>query len=77
MNLTNFINKTSKFYPKNMQQSAKLQNLADFIKKKIENLQNLRIHRTSQKCTKKNTKKKRRSAEFADLRRTEPFQFFR
>ena len=34
MNLTNFINKTSKFYPKNMQQSAKLQNLADFIKKK-------------------------------------------
>ena len=57
MNLTNFINKTSKFYPKNMQQSAKLQNFADFIKKKIENLQNLRIRRTSQKCTKKIQKK--------------------
>ena len=40
-----------------MQQSAKLQNLADFIKKKIENLQNLRIRRTSQKCTKKIQKK--------------------
>ena len=42
-----------------MQQSAKLQNFTDFIKKKIKNLQNLRIRRTLQKCTKKIQKKSR------------------